>query len=306
MKAVILGNTKLNYSWFVLTYRQGLWQNGVVTFDIDYKSTPLGEIKNQLLEIKPDLVFTHLTFHGNINPLGDVLQMYSDVSKRVGTKFIHTCNDARTEDRYMGDVSHAYHMAMVGTFGMQKNCQKAFGIPVHYVPYSSLVYSRMPKPAKDLAFTEAVFTGSPGAHKDRQDFLRKLGNIIPIKTFQTQSGNDLRDRTQELSISAQCILGLCTGYEIDGYIDVRPFQYLGAGACMIIRKFSNMDDYIPDSLYYPITSYGPDGVSAAVEHYHRILKEDTSEMQKAAMGYVQRFHSCKVRIADVLNKIKRG
>ncbi len=116
----------------------------------------------------------------------------------------------------------------------------------------------------------------------------------------------MRGRTQELSVSAQCILGLCTGYDIDGYIDVRPFQYLGAGACMIIRKFSNMDDYIPDSLYYPITSYGDNGVAEAVDHYHRILREDTSEMQKAAFGYIQRFHSCKVRIKDVLNKIKRG
>ena len=306
MKAVILGNTKLNYSWFVLTYRQGLQLNDVEVYDIDYKSTPLSQIYSHLLNIKPDLVFTHLTFHGNINPLGSVLQMYSDVSKKVGTKFIHTCNDARNEDRYMGDVTQAYHMGMVGSFGMQKNCQKAWGIPVHYMPYSSLVYNTIPKIAKDLAFTEAVFTGSVGSHKDRADFIQRLSKKIPIKVFQTQSGNDLRGRTQELSVSAKCILGLCTGYDVDGYIDVRPFQYLGAGAAMIIRKFSNMDDYIPDSLYYPITSYGDDGVAEAVDHYHRLLREDTSEMQQAAFGYVQRFHSCEVRIADVLNKIKRG
>lgn len=306
MKAVILGNTKLNYSWFVLTHRQGLWQNGVVPFDIDYRSTPLAEIKKQLLEIKPAAVFEHLSFHGNINPLGSVLQMFRDVSKQIGTKFIHFCHDARREDRYMGDISYAYHMGFVGTFDMQNNCQKAWGIPVHYSPYSTLVYNKIPKPAKDLAFTEAVFTGSVGSHQDRADFIQRLGQKIPIKVFQTQSSNDLRGRTQELSVSSKCILGLCTGYDIPGYIDVRPFQYLGAGACMIIRKFSNMDDYIPDALYYPITSYGDDGVAEAVDHYHRILREDTSEMQKAAMGYIQRFHSCKARIADVLNKIKRA
>lgn len=48
-KACILGNTKLNYSWFVKTYRQGLQLNGIETFDIDYKSTPLNQIKKILL-----------------------------------------------------------------------------------------------------------------------------------------------------------------------------------------------------------------------------------------------------------------
>ena len=306
MKAVMLGNTRLGYSWFYLTYKQGLQLNDVDVYDIDYKSTPLSKIKNQLLALKPALVFTHLTFHSNINPIDSVLQMYSDVSKQVGTRFIHTCNDARTEDRYMGDVSHAYYMGIVGTFDMQKNCEKAWGIPVHYVPYSSLVYCNIAKPVQDLAFKEAVFTGSPGAHKDRQDFLHRLGQRIPIKIFQTQSANDLRFRTPELAMSAKCILGLCTGYDIPGYIDVRPFQYLGAGACMIMRKFWGMDDLIPDSLYYSITSYGEDGVVEAVDHYHRILKEDTSEMKRAAFGYIQRFHSCKVRIAEVLKKIERG
>ena len=305
MKAVILGNTNLGYSWFYLTYKQGLQLNGVSVYDIDYKSNSLDIIKKKLLSLKPNLCFTHLTFHQQINPIDKVLQVYSDVSKQVGTKFIHTCNDSRTEDRYMGDVSHAYYMGMVGTFGMQQNCQRAWGIPVHYVPYSSLVYYQMAIPVKELAFKEAIFTGSPGAHPTRQDFIYRLGQKIPIKIFQTQSSNDLRHRTSELSTSAKCILGLSVGYEkTPGYIDVRPFQYLGAGACMIIRKFSNMDNFIPDSLYYPITSYGDDGVVEAVDHYHRILKEDTSEMQKAAFGYIQRFHSCKIRIKEVLDHKK--
>ena len=45
------------------------------------------------------------------------------------------------------------------------------------------------------------------------------------------------------------ILGLCTGYDLDGYIDVRPFQYLGEGAVLIARKFLNMDNIIPPDLY---------------------------------------------------------
>jgi hypothetical protein len=95
----------------------------------------------------------------------------------------------------------------------------------------------MAEPVKDLMFKKPIFTGSPNSHKDRSQFIKKLQEIMPIKIVTTKSSENLRGRTPELSVSAKCILGLCTGYDIGGYIDVRPFQYLGTGACMIMRKF---------------------------------------------------------------------
>jgi hypothetical protein len=304
MKAVILGNTKLNYSWFVLTHRQGLKLNGAELFEIDYKSNPLLNIKQILLSIKADYVFTHLTFHAHINSIENVLQMQKEVNKKVGTKFIHTCNDARKEDRYMSDISDAFYMAFVGTHDMKKNCEKVWKIPVFYSPYSSLCYDKILPAEQDLAFREAVFTGSPGSHKDRSNFIQKLSKKIPLKIFQTQSNNDLRHKTRQLSSSAKCILGLCTGYDIDGYIDVRPFQYLGAGACMIIRKFKNMDKVIPSDIYFPINSYDDESIEKTVYYYKKCLTEDTSKMREKAFKYIQENHSCKVRIREVLDKIR--
>lgn len=305
LRIVLLGNTRLNYSWFILTHRQGLQLNGVDVIDLDYKSHSLQQIKKFILDVKPNYVFDHMSFHESVNPIGKVLTTFKEIANH-DIKIIHFVNDARTHDRYMGNLQGIYYMGFAGTHEMVVNCQKAWGIPVFYSPYSSLCYDQISIPAKDLRFQEAIFTGSVGAHPDRQSFIQRLSKKIPVRVFQTQSGNDLRNRTPELSASARCILGLCTGYDIPGYIDVRPFQYLGTGACMIMRKFSNMDDMMPDSLYYPITSYGSDGVREAVDHWHRILREDTTEMQKAAFGYIQRFHSCKVRIQKVLDYIRRG
>jgi hypothetical protein len=302
--SVILGNTNLGYSWFYKTYRQGLQYNNHDVIDIDYKSNSLAAIKEKLITISPEFCFTHLSFHAQVNPIPKVLQMYSDVHKKVGTRFIHTCNDARNEDRYMGDLRHAFSAAFVGSISMLQNCPPAWKIPVYYAPYSSLVYKHMAKPAPDLMFKEAVFTGSPASHNDRKSFIQRLGQRIPIRVFQTQSGEDLRHRTKELSVSAKCILGLCTGYDVLGYIDVRPWQYLGAGACMIMRKFPGMETLIPDEIYYKIESYGNDGVKEAVEHYNRILKEDTMEKQVLAFETIQKNHSCMVRLEYVLNKLK--
>jgi len=309
MKAVILGNTNLNYSWFVKTYRQGLQKNGVEVHQIDYKSTPLMTIKQKLMSLKADMVFTHLTFHAHINPTAAVLQMYRDVHKKVGTIFCHTCNDARTQDRYMGSVEGAYQVAFVGTYPLATNCQAAWKIPVHYMPYSSLCYDSMAKPDPALAFQSPVFTGSPGAHRtgwadNRAKFIMDLQRIMTISIFKTQSAGDLRSKSHVLSASARCILGLCVGYEIPGYIDVRPFQYLGSGACMIMRTYPNTDWILPEDLYYSIDGYDMSDAYLVKGFHEEILKTDTTAMRKNAFQYIQEQHSCKVRMAEVLQRIK--
>lgn len=302
MKVCILGNTLLGYSWFVRTYKQGLELNGHQVMEINYKSTSLTELRSRLISEKPSLVFCHLTFH-DILPVSLVLDVFRHVNKAVGTRFIHTCNDAREVDRYMGDVSGAYYMGFVGTHRMVENCSMVWKIPVYYSPYSSLTYDRMAQPAEDLMFREAVFTGSYGAHRDRLDFLNKLKKRIPIRIFETQSKEDLRIRTPELSVSAKCILGLCTGYDIDGYIDVRPFQYLGTGACMVMRKFKGMDKMIPADLYFPFESYDEAAADKVARDYSYILSTDTKQKQSEAFRFMQAFHSSKVRIAEILKTI---
>ena len=312
-KAVILGNTKLNYSWFVLTYRQGLKLNGVETFDIDYKSTPLNNIKQTILQIKPDVIFTHLSFHPHIHQTPTILEFFKDIKSKIPTKVVHTCNDARTHDRYMGDLRDVFDVAFVGTYPMVLNCQKAFKIPVAYMPYSSLTYDyAYPRwkedYAPDLAFQNPVFTGSPNAHRtgwadNRAEFIEKLQQIMKIKIFKTQSGEDLRARTPELSVSAKCILGLCVGYEIEGYMDVRPFQYLGTGAFMIMRKYNDMEKYIPDDLYVPFDTYKKPMI--VKELWNKWKNENTMEMREKAFQYVQFHHSSKKRIADVLHVLNQ-
>lgn len=307
--AVILGNTKSPmgkpepYSWFVLTYTQGLRLNGVKVHYVDYKSNSIQQIKKKIISIKPDVVFTHLSFHYNLRPTATVLQMQRDIINATGTKFIHVTMDARKDDRYMGDISDAFHMAFVGNFEMLERGKKAWKIPAYYSPYSSLCYEGIATPSPDFMDNRAVFTGSPSIHPDRKSFIDRLSKKIPIKIYQTQSNNDVRNRTPELSASAKLILGLCTGYDIDGYIDVRPWQFLGTGACCAIRRFKRMDDFIPRDLYWGFDSYNDDAVNQVAEYHQRSLTEDTMPMRKKAFDYIQQNHSCKVRLKEVLDHI---
>ncbi len=302
-KAIILGNTNLNYSWFVLTFTQGLMLNDVAVVKIDYKSTPLDVIKKRILDYKPDVIFTHLSFHAHIHPTNKILNFFNDIKSKIDVKIVHTCNDARTKDRYMGDLRGSFDVALVGTYPMVDNCRDVFKIPVWYFPYSCLTYAEMGMYSPDLAYQMPVFTGSPGAHRtgwadNRAGFIEALQQIMRIHIFKTQSGQDLRKRTPELSVSAKCILGLCVGYEIEGYIDVRPFQYLGTGAFMIMRKFHDMHLQIPDDMYVPFHSY--DSPNLVKELWMEWKDKDTSKMRERAFQYMQHRHSSEKRLKDIL------
>lgn len=301
-KVVILGNTKRKYSWFCLTHIQGCELNGYDVVQIDYKSTPLKKLKNKIKQLNPKYVFTHLTFHPKVNPTPDILQVYREVRKATGCKVIHTLNDARKQDRFMGNIQGAIDAAFVGNTDCIKPCQKAWNVPVYFSPYTTLCYDKISQPCDELSFQEPVFTGSITAHRDRRDFIKELMKIINIRIFKTQSCQDLRHRTPELSVSAKCILGLCTGYDITHYIDVRPFQYLGTGAFMIIRKFKGMDDIIPDHLYVPFESY--DDPYVIKEMFDKWKYRDTSEIRKEAFNYIQKYHSCKVRLNNIFKVLE--
>lgn len=310
MKVCILGNTTLPgykhgpYSWFVLTHLDGLKHNDIETHTFNYKQHTIKEIKEYLLRLKADYVLTHLTFH-NFKPTESVLQMFREVNKKVGTKFIHTCNDARNVDRYRKDISGAIYMAFVGSYGMVKSGKKDWNIPVFYYPYASLTYDEMASPVEELKFMDAVFTGSPTAHPDRSRFIHLLNKVgLPIKIFQTQSGNDMRHRTPELSVSAASILGLCTGYDISGYIDVRPFQYMGTGACFIGRKYKEMEKLIPDKLYMPFYGYTQNDALEVLEYHRSALIDDTTKMRYNAFKHIQKYHSSKTRVKQMFDVLE--
>ena len=308
MKIVILGNVnspmkgkKEPYSWFVKTFKQGCEILGHDVYGINYRTNGIPQIMKIVSTIKPQIMFTHLSFHP-IKPVDQVLNLYKNIRDKFGTKIIHVLADARHEPRYKGNIEGAFDMAFVSQKQNLKKFEKYWGIPTFFCPYSCMHQTKLAKPAPDLSFDVPIFTGSPNSHHDRSDYISRLMKIMPLKIFQTQSGQDLRHRTEELSISAKCILGLCTGYDIGHYIDVRPFQYLGAGACMIIRKFKNMDDIIPDDIYYPFDTYNnPQEVKDIFNNI--IMKTDATPMRKKAFKYMQETHSCVIRMRDVISVI---
>jgi len=300
-RVFIIGNWALQYSWFIRTFREGFERLGYDVYGMDLRQNQdrVDMIYDYMRELKPTYIFDHMSFRKW--PYQQQLFDVFHKMRKQGSKVVHVLGDAYLE-RYRKDLSDMFDCVLLGKTQNMKRLSSEWKVPIHYCLYSSLIYPVISRPIKELSYDELVFTGNPNIHQDRSKFLRRLREIMPLKIFQTQGPNDKRNLTRELSISAKAILGACTGYDVNGYVDVRPFQFLGAGACMIMRKFKDMDKIFPEDIYYPFDSY--DDPYVVKELFERACKENTMPMRKRAFEFIQTYHNCKKRMSDVIEVIE--
>jgi len=57
-------------------------------------------------------------------------------------------------------------------------------------------------------------------------------------------------------------------------------------------------------IFYTIHSYDQQGVDDVKYLWEEIKRVDTMPMRKKAFDYIQQNHSCKVRMAEVLRRVK--
>jgi len=305
LKIMIIGNTDKDpvnaYSWFVRTTTDGMRRNGHEVVGMDWKTNRIDTITQSLDLYKPDIVFTHMSFSGH-RPIEKILQVFEDMRKK-NTIMIHTMQDARNIPRYGNDLSNSFDLALIGQTKNLEKFSKIWGIKSFYWPYSSMYQEKMADIDMEYHFNAPLFTGTSGAHVDRLNFITRLKQVMPIYIIKTKGVKDLRNKTAELSATTPCILGLCTGYDIDGYIDVRPFQYLGAGAFMINRKFKNQEKFIPDELYIPFHNYNnPELIRDLYIEWESKPKEK-KKMKELAFKYMQKYNNNIIRTNQALDYI---
>lgn len=307
MRILVVGNVDSNitgaYSWFVKNVYEGCTALGHQVAGVDFKTLPTHKIREVIWSFKPHIIFTHLTFHKHgLVRLDEVMTMYAEARKQLGAKVIHYMFDARREPRYSRNISEAFDCAFVSNLEAARKFPKIWGIPVHYSQYACRMYKEMAQPAKDIQVGDTlVFTGSPGSYPgQRQTLLKGLKKLVPMTTFVTGSPQDLRFRSHELSATAKGILSVSFGYDVEGFIDTRPWQYLGSGAFLILKVFDGMEDVLPAGLYKPFYTFDPYEVKIIWEEW---FAKDTLPMRQNAFQFMQQYHACDKRMADTLDVI---
>lgn len=310
MKILIVGNitediTKA-YSWYVKNIYEGCTILGHDVEGVEFRHISTLTLRNTIFEHKPDIIFTHLTFHGHgLSRLEEVMELFKDARQKLGSKVIHFLMDARMIPRYSGDISQSFDCAFVNQTQNLKRFSEFWNIPVYFSQYACQKYKNRARPVDDLKGlgNYLVYTGNTGSYPGcRAKLIEDLQKIIPLRIIITQSPEDLRSRTLELAATAKMILSVSSGYDIAHFLDTRPWQYLGAGAFLIQKVFKNVQDIIPSELYAAFNSFDAEEVKGLYEYWlHGGRKRDV--VKQKAFDFMQKYHSCDRRMSDILDVI---
>ncbi len=88
----------------------------------------------------------------------------------------------------------------------------------------------------------------------------------------------------------------------DGWLDVRCFQYTGAGAILL---HDDVGGYLEPWVHYvPYESRNADSVALAVAQVKGMLPGEQRAMRERAFTYVQEKHSSVARVRQVLQVLE--
>lgn len=299
LRIATIGDYSNYYSYFLYGTMEGSIRCGAWFRPIQLLGVDLKQVEEQINFFKPHILFSHCIF--NARPEGwreNVLEILKKTRKRWGTFVCYHMGDARTNPRYPHDISSFVDLGLVNN--MELNHWKGiWKIPCINWPYAALYQEQIAEKDKRFEYP-LVFTGelsNQGHHEERTNFISSLREKnIHVKIFPDSEFGNSRFMTAEISSSAKAVLGSQMGKEIFGYVDVRPFQYIGAGALFFQERHRNIDLFFEPYVHY--VPYKENNISNFVEQYNRFAGD--RKIRDIGFMFCQEIHSTKKRVEQVI------
>ena len=300
-----LGNYSDYYSYFLFGIAQGAFLNNAWFRSVPLFGRGLNKVFEEITWFKPDLVMCHMIFNRQPHNIDEVMSMLKKL-RNHGIKIAYHAGDARPEPRFPSTISNVVDFALCNHNLMEKY-SNIWKVPCYYWPYQCLNQNDIVDPV-DMFKCNVAFAGSLEQnqhHAPRAAFIKKLKEKIKVKTFPTPESGNTRFQTAELSSSAKAVLGFQMGLEIPGYIDVRPFQYIGAGALYFHDRHKNVERFFRDGEHY--VAFERDNADDFIKKYKYYVEENPELGQKIrtqGFRYCQKYHSSKERVASVISLLE--
>jgi len=169
--------------------------------------------------------------------------------------------------------------------------------------YQEDIADPVPEFGDDVAFTGALDRSVH--HGPRTRFVEELRPHIQVTVYPTPHSGNTRFQTPEQSASAKAILGFQMGEDIPLYLDVRPFQYIGAGALFFHDRSESMKKFFVEGSHY--IAFERNNVKDFLEKYNHYVNKHPEEgraVRRKGFDYCQRFHSAEARIRFVFDVLE--
>ena len=280
---------------------QGIFLNGGLARPISLEKSTMNEVWEQIEFFKPHAILAHTIFD-NL-PHREQLFRVLEKARRIGTKVFYHAGDARPDPRYAKAINGIVDYALINHWPMMPN-YKVWNVPCIHWPYMALNQDDIAEPV-DVYKCDLAFTGSLSDnhhHAPRARFIQQLKTKIPVKVFPTPESGNTRFQTPELASSAKSVLGFQMGLDIQGYQDVRIWQYCGAGALYFHDKHQVVERFFRDGVHY--VGFERDNIDDFMDKYNYFVVNNPAagnKIRKQAFKYTQKYHSSKERMKQVIN-----
>jgi len=301
LRIATLGDWNNYLSYFLVGSMEGAIRCGTWFRPIQLLGVDLSVVKKQIDFFKPHIILSHCIF--NTKPEGwreKIFQLLRDAKKKWGSYNCYHIGDARKEPRYPYDISDFMDLGLVNNLEYER-WGKIWNIQCINWPYPVL-YQKGISSVDERFKSDIVFTGALGSnthHIERTIFIQQLKDKgINIKTYPDETYGNSRFLTAEISASAKAVLGSQMGKEVFGYVDVRPFQYIGSGALYMQEKHKNIEQFFRSGEHY--ISFEEGNVDSFLEEYNK-YNNKSKKIRKYGFTYCQNYHSTEERIRNIIN-----
>jgi len=299
LRSVLIGDVDHYPSEYAFGVNQAMTMAGHWHTSVNIR-LDMGAIAKRVREMQPDIIWGHMLLWapGDHYKTPDLLDLCAAWRKR-GTRVLLHDGDARTDTRCPMDVSTAIDLALCN----HRAPRTVWHIPQLHWPYFCFWQEARVEPVPefqcDLAFAGRL-DGS-GIYQHRTELVLQLKDKLGdrMKIF---PGGDQHTvfRTPEVAASAKAVLGYGRPGR-NGWLDVRVFQYPGAGAILLHDDVGEM--LKPHAHYIPYESGSVDAILAALDLVTSMSDKAQHDFRWLAFSYTQAMHSASARVKQALEAV---
>jgi hypothetical protein len=297
------------FSYYLHCTLQGSILNGAFFRPLEIKRNP-AIIEKEIDYFKPQIIFTHAIFQQDNEYILDLFNMLEIVRKRWNIKVVLQEGDPKFEPRFKEKINRIVDLALINNQFTEK-FSTIWGIPCIYWPYFCMVQDSILEQNK-YALADVAFSGNVSenrtenhVHYGRKEFLDKIGKQFNVRIYPDNKIGNSRFYTPEVAASSKVVLGIHQGHNITGYLDTRPFQYIGAGALYFHDKAEIMEKIFKPGFHY--VQYNRFDVKSFYDEYNYFVNknpEEGNKIRQQGFEYCQKYHSSKVRIKFIIDVLE--
>jgi hypothetical protein len=142
-------------------------------------------------------------------------------------------------------------------------------------------------------------------HYDRTQFIDALSREIKVTLFPNKELGNSSFQTAELAASANAVLDVQMRADIPLYLNVRPYQYIGAGALFFHDRTEQIRHVFEEGNHF--VGYETGDVESFMDGYRYYVNQQphlADEIRRKGFEYCQKYHSTEERVKFVIDLLK--